>query len=138
MFCVKEVLMHLRKLSTHVSLRSQRRLTWVETFCYISNFCMSKDNSGPVQGVICLILQNFYINMISILRYKPYGLANQKFCYIQIYKSWRKKLVGVLRRSTVLQLFNVCSSQIHVSWTIFSMFSNPCFLEYDSVWNQLS
>ena len=28
-------LIHLRKVSTHVSLRGQRRLTWVETFRYL-------------------------------------------------------------------------------------------------------
>ena len=30
---------------------------------------------------------------------KPYGLANQKLCYIQIYKSWRK------RQRTFLEMF---------------------------------
>ena len=32
--CEKGTLMHLRKVSTHVSLRSPRRLTWAETFGY--------------------------------------------------------------------------------------------------------
>ena len=33
--------MHLQKVSTHVSLRRMRRLTWVDTFCNWINFCMS-------------------------------------------------------------------------------------------------
>ena len=34
-----------RKVSTNVSLRSPRRLTWVETFRFIKIFCMSRDHS---------------------------------------------------------------------------------------------
>ena len=37
-------LLHLRKLSTHVSQRSLRRLTWAETFRYLLIFWVSKDN----------------------------------------------------------------------------------------------
>ena len=32
-YSVVKELMHLKKVSIHVSLRSPRRLTWVETFC---------------------------------------------------------------------------------------------------------
>ena len=39
-------LMDLRKVSTHVSLRSPRRLTWAETFRYLFFFSMSKDCSS--------------------------------------------------------------------------------------------
>ena len=39
--CVeKGVLIHLQKVSNHVSLRSPRRLTWVDTFCYRSIFLL--------------------------------------------------------------------------------------------------
>ena len=38
-------LMHLRKVSTHVSQRSPRRLTWAETFRYFWIFCMSEHDS---------------------------------------------------------------------------------------------
>ena len=39
-------LMHLRKISTHVSLRRLRRLTWADTFRYLFIFCMSKNHSA--------------------------------------------------------------------------------------------
>ena len=47
---------------------------------------------------IFLYLEAFECNTNSnwLNRTKPYGLANQNLCYIQIYKSWRKKAKKVL------------------------------------------
>ena len=44
--------MHLRKVSTHVSLRSPRRLTWTETFRYIKIFCTLKPFRAPYTKII--------------------------------------------------------------------------------------
>ena len=38
--------MRLQTVSTHVSLRNLRRLTWVETVCYVSFFYTSQDHDS--------------------------------------------------------------------------------------------
>ena len=45
-FGKKVGLMHLQKISTHVSLRNPHRLTWVDTFCNTWISWLSKDNSN--------------------------------------------------------------------------------------------
>ena len=41
----KGIFVQLRKVSSHVSRRNLRRLTWAETLCYLEIFCMSEDHS---------------------------------------------------------------------------------------------
>ena len=40
--------MYLLKVSTHVSLRSRRRLTWAETFRHLQIFITSQDDSSSL------------------------------------------------------------------------------------------
>ena len=57
----KEGLMHLRKVSAHVSLR---RLTWAETFRYVRISCVSKDNSNAAWFSQSFDKMDFYGSII--------------------------------------------------------------------------
>ena len=49
-----------------------------------------------LENILSLVLQIFpYLEAFECNT--PYGLANQKLCYIQIYKSWRKRQRTFLR-----------------------------------------
>ena len=51
---------------------------------------------------------------------KPYGLANQKLCYIQIYKILEKKTTNVFEsdwgKQTLNQTDYICRHQIKDGW----------------------
>ena len=58
----KEVLMRLRKVSSHVSLRNTRRLTWAETFRFVLTFCLSKE-----QWSLCYDSVVFFYNKMDCM-----------------------------------------------------------------------
>ena len=80
------------------------------------------------------IHEPFFKNVLSLLLkiflYKPYGLANQKLCFIQIYKAWRKRQRMFLRLVAESGPRNLTASTIKSRRDVSNSSGSNCRLIY--------
>ena len=118
----KATLWELWKVSTLVSLRSPRRLTTVDTFCYWQIFCVFSDNSTelnchleiiePYQPVLALFLFSLLSRSYNKV---PFGVMDHIFLLLlRIFISNLDKMLIIKRESYIEGLFTI---KVFLAWS---------------------